>query len=150
MAWRGEERVAEALRAGHDVIATPHTTTYLNYPAAEGGDEPLSIASRPSAVFHGPLTLARIHAYEPVPAGAPAGAPGPSVLGLQGNLWSEYAATPGRAEYDLMPRLSAIAEVGWGVQDGAEDLETALGRHLPRLDAAGIGYRPPARITTGK
>jgi hexosaminidase len=148
MAWRGEDRVAEALRAGHDVIATPHTMTYLNYPAADGDGEPLSIASRPSAVFHGPLPLARIHAYEPVPPSAPPG-PGPSVLGLQGNLWAEYAATPDRAEYDLMPRLAAIAEVGWGVQGGVEGVETALGRHLHRLDAAGIGYRPPARITTG-
>jgi hexosaminidase len=149
MAWRGEGRVVEALRAGHDVIATPHTMTYLNYPAADGDGEPLSIASRPSAVFHGPLPLARIHAYEPVPESAPP-APEPSVLGLQGNLWAEYAATPGRAEYDLMPRLAAIAEVGWGVQDGAEGVETALERHLDRLDAAGIGYRPHARITTGQ
>jgi hexosaminidase len=148
MAWRGEERVAEALRAGHDVIATPHTTTYLNYPASDGDGEPLSIASRPSAVFHGPLTLAQIHAYDPVPAQAPA--EGPAVLGLQGNLWAEYAATPSRAEYDLMPRLAAIAEVGWGVQDGVEGVQEALGRHLHRLDAAGIGYRPDARITTGK
>jgi hexosaminidase len=158
MAWRGEDRVAEALRAGHDVIATPHTATYLNYPAAAGADEPLSIASRPSTVFHGPLSLARIHAYEPVPASRALSAPGPSVLGLQGNLWTEYAATPSRAEYDLMPRLAAIAEVGWGVQDGVEGLESALSRHLRRLDAAGIGYRPPGlgrtaptvRITTGK
>jgi hexosaminidase len=72
------------------------------------------------------------------------------VLGLQGNLWAEYAATPDRAEYDLMPRLAAIAEVGWGVQGGVEGVETALGRHLDRLDAAGIGYRPHARITTGQ
>jgi hexosaminidase len=163
MAWRGEDRVAEALRAGHDVIATPHTTTYLNYPAADGDGEPLSIASRPSTVFHGPLSLAQIHAYEPVPAEWAPPAPGPSVLGssvlgLQGNLWAEYAATPSRAEYDLMPRLAAIAEVGWGVQDGVEGVETALGHHLHRLDAARIGYRPPViggtaptvRITTGK
>jgi hypothetical protein len=39
-----------------------------------------------------------------------------------------------------------------------EGVETALGHHLHRLDAAGIGYRPPViggtaptvRITTGK
>jgi hexosaminidase len=75
------------------------------------------------------------------------------VLGLQGNLWAEYAATPDRAEYDLMPRLAAIAEVGWGVPDGSAGsagVEAALGRHLHRLDAAGIGYRWPARITSGK
>jgi hexosaminidase len=83
-----------------------------------------------------------IRSYEPVPPhSSPPG--GPAVLGLQGNLWTEYAATPHRAEYDLMPRLVAIAEVGWGVPDGAPAVENVLDRHLERLDAAGIGYRPP-------
>jgi hexosaminidase len=125
MAWRDEDRVAAARAAGHDVVAAPHTSTYLNYPAAAGPSEPLSIGSDGS---HGPLPLAKVHAYDPGP-----------VLGVQASLWTEYAASPARAEYDLMPRLAAMAEVGWGTRG---DLATLLPEHLRRLDAAGIGYRP--------
>jgi hexosaminidase len=128
MAWRDEKRVAAAREAGHDVVATPHTRTYLNYPAAAGPAEPLSIGSDGS---HGPLPLAAVRAYDPGP-----------VLGVQGSLWTEYAASPARAEYDLMPRLAAIAEVGWGAPGDLAGLMSRLPEHVRRLDAAGIGYRP--------
>jgi hexosaminidase len=128
MAWRDENRVAAARAAGHDVVAAPHTSTYLNYPAAAGPDEPLSIGSDGS---HGPLPLAAVYAYDPGP-----------VLGVQGSLWTEYAPSAARAEYDLMPRLAAIAEVGWGGPRDLAGLMSRLPGHLRRLDAAGIGYRP--------
>jgi hexosaminidase len=128
MAWRDENRVAAARAAGHDVVAAPHTSTYLNYPAAAGPDEPLSIGSDGS---HGPLPLAAVYAYDPGP-----------VLGVQGSLWTEYAPSVARAEYDLMPRLAAIAEVGWGGPRDPAGLMNRLPEHLRRLDAAGIGYRP--------
>jgi hexosaminidase len=128
MAWRDEERVAAARAAGYDVVAAPHTRTYLNYPAAAGPGEPLSIGSDGS---HGPLPLAAVRAYDPGP-----------VLGVQGSLWTEYASSVARAEYDLMPRLAAIAEVGWGGPGDLDGLTARLPEHLRRLDAAGIGYRP--------
>ena len=66
------------------------------------------------------------------------------MIGAQGNLWAEYAPTPGRAEYDLMPRLSAVAEIGWGaVPRDLGDLTRRLSAHLLRLSAAGITYRSP-------
>jgi hexosaminidase len=64
------------------------------------------------------------------------------VLGTQGNLWTEYAPTPERAEYDLMPRLAAVAEIAWGSERDEASLRRRLVEHLKRLDAAGITYRP--------
>jgi hexosaminidase len=125
MVWHDAARVASA---GPAVIAAPHTHTYLNYPAAAGPSEPLSIGSDGS---HGPLSLEMVHAYDPGP-----------VTGVQANLWTEYAPTPARAEYDLMPRLAALAEVAWGRPAGTTALQDRLPHHLRRLDAAGIGYRP--------
>jgi hexosaminidase len=139
MAWRGRERVAAALRAGHDVVATPHTDMYLNYPQAAGPGEPLSIADGDNADI-GVTSLATTYAYDPEPA-EPIGT-GARVIGVQGNLWTEYAPTPQRAEYDLMPRLAAVAEVAWGSPRDEADLRERLVTHLRRLDAAGIGYRP--------
>ena len=77
-----------------------------------------------------------MYGYDPAPGGAP------GVLGVQANLWAEYAATPARAEYDLMPRLAAVAEVAWGTVGEEADLQRRLVPHLRRLDAAGITYRP--------
>jgi hexosaminidase len=134
MAWRGEGRVAEALTAGHRVVACPHTRLYLNYPASDAPGEPLSIADggSPEVVT---IPLSTMYGYRP-------GTADDGVVGIQANLWTEYAATPERAEYDLMPRLAAVAEVAWGTADSLDEFTDRLRAHLRRLDAAGIGYRP--------
>ena len=35
------------------------------------------------------------------------------VLGVQGNMWTEWIATPEYAEFMTYPRILAIAELGW-------------------------------------
>jgi hexosaminidase len=138
MAWRDRQRVIDALAAGHDVIATPHTDTYLNYPETMDSSEPLSIAS--TEPNFGATPLSAVYAYEPDPGIVVE--TGARVIGTQGNLWTEYAPTPRRAEYDLMPRLAAIAEVAWGSDRDEHRFRAALTEHFRRLDAAGITYRP--------
>ncbi|MDR7279198.1 beta-N-acetylhexosaminidase [Catenuloplanes atrovinosus] len=140
MAWRGHDRIAEGLLDGHDVIATPHEHLYLNYPASDAASEPLSIRDGYAAA-HGPTTLDHVYAYRPQPAGLPSDLP-TRVVGVQANMWCEYAPTPDRAEYDLLPRLSAVAEVAWGTPDSLPAFHTRLSTHLRRLDAAGYRYRP--------
>jgi hexosaminidase len=139
MAWRARDRVVAALEAGHDVVATPNSDLYLNYPASLDPGEPLSIASHGLPGF-GPTPLSKMYAYDPEPGSEPEN--GARVIGVQGNLWTEYAPTPERAEYDLMPRLAAVAEVAWGSARDEAGLRERLVTHLRRLDAAGIGYRP--------
>ena len=36
---------------------------------------------------------------------------GKYILGAQANLWTEYIASPAHAQYMLLPRLAALAEV---------------------------------------
>lgn len=140
MAWRGQDRVNLALAAGHDVIATPHTLMYLNYPASRAPGEPLSIADGSTTDGVGAVALEDVYAYHPETSGPVQ--PGTArVMGAQGNLWTEYAPTAARAEYDLMPRLAAVAEVGWGGPRDPADLRRRLVRHLERMDAGGISYR---------
>ena len=38
---------------------------------------------------------------------------GKYILGAQANLWTEYIASPAHAQYMLLPRLAALAEVQW-------------------------------------
>ncbi len=131
--WQGEERVLAALEAGHDVVAAPHTHTYLDYAESDSPDEPLAI--------RGTTPVEKVYAYRPQPPEV-ADAPG-RVLGPQGQLWTEYLPTPELVEYRAFPRLAAIAELGWDGPGGDfADFRQRLAGHLGRLDAAGVCYRP--------
>lgn len=133
MAWREEDKVAAALHAGHDVVATPQTHLYLDHNESLERGEPLAIG--------GPLPLDKTYAYDPEPADAPAD--GNRVVGVQGNLWGEYLPTPGRAAYNLLPRLSAVAEAGWGTRTDLAGFRERLDVMLRRFDALGVAYRRP-------
>ncbi len=39
------------------------------------------------------------------------------VLGAQGNVWTEYMASPSKVEYMIFPRLSALSEVLWSQKE---------------------------------
>ena len=58
------------------------------------------------------------------------------MLGVQGNLWTEYIKTEDYAEYMLYPRELAIAEVGWsGRSRSYEELSAAVVAQYPWLAA---------------
>jgi hexosaminidase len=58
-------------------------------------------------------------------------------------LWSEYIPDPRVHDYQAWPRLAAFSETVWSTRerDFAEFLPR-LRRHLERLDALGVEYRP--------
>ncbi|MDI5936650.1 MULTISPECIES: beta-N-acetylhexosaminidase [unclassified Micromonospora] len=125
-AWQGAHRVGQALAAGAEVVAAPYEFTYLDWREATTPHEPPAIA--------GDLPLSVVQGYEP-PAG---------VLGLQGQLWSEYLGTPQAVEWRAFPRLTAIAENGWSDNPAEpDDFRARLSVHLGRLDRMGVNYRPP-------
>lgn len=104
MSWRGTEGGVKAMKAGHDVIMTPGETCYLDFTQDAAFKEPVSIG--------GYTPLEKVYMYEPLEQ-----AIGPQeakhLLGLQGNLWSEYITEDTHAEYMYYPRAFAIAETGW-------------------------------------
>ncbi|WP_199521563.1 beta-N-acetylhexosaminidase [Jiangella anatolica] len=132
MAWRGSDHGVKAMAAGHDVVMCPEDTTYFDHYQAGDPDEPLAI---------GGLTT-----VEDVAAWEPAGGDGPGrLLGVQGQLWTEYLPTPAAVEYAAFPRLSALAEVAWTAperRDAADLVERRLPAHLERLAALDVDYRP--------
>ncbi|WP_258725348.1 beta-N-acetylhexosaminidase [Cellulomonas sp. NS3] len=120
MPWLGEDSGLVAVHAGHDVVLTPHTRTYLDYPT-QLQDGPFG----PDRV----LALADAYAFDP-----PARTDGPgSVLGVQAQLWTEYLATPADVERQAFPRLCAFAEVAWGTAGAYDDFLSRLPTHLARL-----------------
>jgi len=123
--WRDESRVAAAREAGYEVVAAPQEFTYLDWPEVDRPDEPIGIRN-------GFLPLDRVYGYQPG-----------DVLGLQGQVWSEYLPTTDLVEWRAFPRLTAIAETGWSGPGGSyPDFRARLARHLPRLDALRVHYRP--------
>lgn len=142
MSWRGEQGGVAAALAGHDVIMTPESHTYLDWYQSEDPAEPLAIRRS--------VDLAKVYGYEPLPAALP-----PErhhhVLGSQAQLWTEYVRTPEHAEYMYFPRLCAFAEAVWssGSRDFA-DFEDRLRDHLSHLDALAVNYRPLTGPTPGQ
>ena len=136
MSWRGMEGGVEAARAGHDVVMTPTSHAYFDYYQGDPASEPLAIG--------GWNPLLNVYAFEPVPPElTPAEAR--HVLGVQGNVWTEYMKTPDHVEYMALPRMAAMAEVGWSPPE-ARDPEAflrRLARHLERLEELGVRYRVP-------
>lgn len=123
--WRDTATIAQVARQGHDVVAAPGSYTYLDHSP-------------------GNLTLAKVYAFDPVPASlTPQEAA--HILGGEAPLWSEGITT---TNFDLMafPRLLAFAEALWS--RGPRDLD-AFRRRLAgeeaRLVALGVVIGPEDR-----
>ncbi|GAB4039315.1 glycoside hydrolase family 20 protein [Spirosoma jeollabukense] len=131
MSWRGTEGGIAAAKQKHNVVMTPAGTCYMDYYQGNPATEPLAIG--------GYLPLDQVYAYEPMPAEL-SPAEQKYILGVQGNIWTEYTPTPEAVEYMVFPRAIAIAELGW-MQAGPhnfEDFAQRLKNHLPRL--TGVNY----------
>ena len=103
--WRGMEGGISAVDAGHEVIMSPTSHAYFDYYQSKDRlDEPLAIG--------GYLPLEKVYQFEPVPEEIDSDKEH-LVLGGQGNLWTEYISSSDKAEYMVLPRMSAMAEVLW-------------------------------------
>ena len=138
MSWRGEKGGIEAAKLGHDVVMSPGTYVYLDHAQAKDGKtEPLAIG--------GYLPLNVVYGYNPRPAAL---TPDQQklIMGVQGNMWTEYVPTNNKLEYMLFPRVVALAEVGWTQQDN-KNYNNFSRYRLPLVlnDLAkwGINYRVP-------
>ncbi|MES2304958.1 MAG: family 20 glycosylhydrolase [Gemmatimonadota bacterium] len=118
-AWQGSERIAVALKAGADVIASPSEWVYINRSAEE-------------------LPLERILKFDPRAGSGDS----PRILGGEAPLWTENVTSPVNVELMLFPRLSGFAEVMWRGPTDLAEFTPRLARELPRLAAAGIAVGP--------
>jgi hexosaminidase len=133
MSWRGVTGGIAAAKMGHDVIMTPSTYVYLDYYQSEPQGEPLAIG--------GYLPLEKVYSYEPLPQELDAEEQ-KHILGLQGNVWTEYIPTEEHLEYMAFPRAFAIAETGW-TPVMKKDFEEFLARFTvlrERYDLMNLNY----------
>ena len=125
MSWRGAEPGAKAAKLGHDVIMTPNSPMYFDhYQTDKTNNEPLSIG--------GNSPVEKVYAFEPVAADlTPEQAK--HILGVQANVWAEYIYSTQHVEYQVLPRMAALAEVQW-MQPDQKNFE-AFKERVTRLKA---------------
>ncbi|MFH9067856.1 beta-N-acetylhexosaminidase [Streptomyces alboflavus] len=137
--WRGYGGGIAAAQAGHDVVMCPEQHVYLDHRQHGGPDEPVPIGFV--------RTLEDVYRFEPVPGDLTADE-AKHVLGTQANVWTEVMEYHGRVDYQVFPRLAALAEVAWRTlpapaERDFADFERRMTAHYGRLDALGVDYRPP-------
>ena len=67
------------------------------------------------------------------------------VLGVQGNLWTEWVPTRERMFHMAFPRMIAVAELGWSSKENKclDDFKTRLSKHFALLQKMNVTYRIP-------
>ncbi|WP_433126437.1 beta-N-acetylhexosaminidase [Micromonospora sp. CA-240977] len=123
---------ADAVQRGARLILSPGNHAYLDMKYAE--DTPIGHD------WAGLIDVRR--AYDWDPGTHVAGVPSTAVLGVEAPLWTESVTSLTDIEYLLLPRLPAIAELGWSpraAHDWAGFRERLAG-HGPRWSTAGITF----------
>jgi hexosaminidase len=133
MSWRGTEGGIAAAKASHLVVMSPGSHCYLDHYQGDSSEEPLAIG--------GFLPLEKVYSYNPIPEELDK-SESKYILGVQGNIWTEYMKTPNDVEYMAYPRAIAIAEIGWSDKPkDFNDFQTRLDTDLKRLDKLNVNYR---------
>ncbi|WP_406476700.1 beta-N-acetylhexosaminidase [Streptomyces platensis] len=137
--WRGYAGGIAAAKSGHDVVMCPEQQVYLDHRQHASPDEPVPIGFV--------RTLEDVYRFEPVPPELTA-EQAAHVLGTQANVWTEVMDSQQRLDYQVFPRLAAFAEVAWSRLPAPsardyQDFTRRMAAHYTRLDALGVGYRPP-------
>ena len=134
MSWRGIKGGIEAAKQGHDVIMTPGSHCYFDhYQTEDKENEPLAIG--------GFTSVEKVYSYEPVPEELTA-EEAKYILGAQANVWSEYIKTPAHAEYMVLPRMTALAEVVWSPKSSRDwsGFTQRMDAQFKRFDELGFNY----------
>jgi hexosaminidase len=141
MDWIGG--ALEAAGAGHDVIMTPTTHCYLDYyQSAVQALEPRAIG--------GYIPLEKVYSFNPTPAELDRNRHH-HILGVQGNVWTEYIASLQHVEYMALPRLAALMEVAWSPKHTRDydDFRQRLETQYRRYAAMGVNFRRDSKLKVG-
>jgi hexosaminidase len=137
--WRMDqpEVMRTALAQKQSVVLSPADRMYLDYAAGLG---------EPGAPWGGnaggPVSVEKIVAWEPVPAGLSAQDQG-RILGVEAALWTELVRSEAYFEFMLYPRMAAVAEVAWRMQPNSTPAAFAerVAPHVARWRALGRTVR---------
>ena len=107
MAWNNLNLSNTAAQRGLKSIIVPYSHLYLDFQQAQDADRPVD---EPYNGGWGVNTLDEIYSLNPL--GALSGKE-EYAIGVQGNMWTETTNDIDEVEYQLLPRMFALAEIGW-------------------------------------
>jgi hexosaminidase len=124
--------VVAAGAQGNPVIMSPATRAYLDMRYDE--------QSRIGLVWAGHIPLEESYNWDPETVLGNLDAT--AIIGVEAPLWTETVRTTADIEYLMLPRLAAIAEIGWSpvAARGWGSFRRRLAIQASRWDALGVGY----------
>jgi len=119
--WRGVKGAIDAAKQGHDVIVSPTSHCYFDYPVDV-------------------TDLQKVYSFDPVPPELTLDER-KHVLGSEGNMWTEYAPQE-LVDDRLFPRMLALAEVIWNypAERNYDEFNQRVQSHYNRLDLLDVNY----------
>ena len=156
--YRGQEYTSKAANKGQNVIFTPGAALYFDWyqdtpqtqPRAMVGYSPIRktylmdpVADSPAKALANEQYILGCKLEQEIEwiKGEQAAS---RVLGVQGCAWSEFIDDSPHLEYMVLPRLLAVAEMGWSPASCRdwEDFKRRLSVHVTALRAAGLNCYP--------
>lgn len=139
--WRGDTATLSG-RQGAKLILSPASKAYLDMkytPSTELGLRWAGFVELRTAYDWDPVTLF-------------AGVREDDVLGVEAPLWTETVPNITAAEYMLLPRIPALAEVGWTGAGGKdwEAFRTRIALHAARWRLLGMNYYASPQVAWGQ
>ena len=139
LVWHRQNVLQKAIDAGFPVVTQNCDFLYfdMKHTLAERGHSWASL-----------IDVEKVYSFDPMQGLDLKPGQEKLVKGLQGGLWTELLYYPAHfSEYQLFPRLTALAEVGWTPQEKRDyaDFDARLaGTHFERMWNMGIKFRIPA------
>lgn len=142
MAWRSwvkPDAALTAARRGHDVILSPDSHFYFNFAQ---GKLPADPFYTPHGWNEAQQDWRHVYSFNPMPANYTA-AERAHIIGLQANCWSESIQNGTKLEYQVVPRICALAEVAWrpAEQRNADEFLQRIQAEYPWFEKMNINYR---------
>lgn len=157
MTWHRPQTAAQGAKRGNPVVMSLTGHAYFDTAESKLPGEP------PAATWLQPISLQKAYEWDPVPAGLEA-AFVPNILGPSACIWTDQflhkreilADKPGGGtakseayvEYLSLPRMAALAEVGWTApaRRDFEDFSIRMSPMYTRYAQAGYNFRFPTPL----
>lgn len=135
MAWMNVNVAEKSIKMGYPTVLAPAPYLYfdMKHTKFERGQDWAGITDIEKTYSYEPDALLQLTEDEKK-----------LVLGVQGQLWSEYMDVPRFIEYQSYPRIAALAEIGWSpaIKRNWPDFQNRLiNKHEARMENLGIEYR---------
>jgi hexosaminidase len=135
--WKSDSAVL-AFKQGAKLLLSPASKAYLDMkytPSTELGLDWAGFVELRTSYDWDPVTYLQ-------------GVPETSVVGVEAPLWSETVKNITAAQYMIVPRLPAIAEVGWSPTSvrNWDDFRSRIAAHAPRWRLLGVNYYPSPEV----